>query len=223
MSKNLFQDNVNVSHTPFCRFSGLVMERQFYLFSHQIPAMKKICCSLLFVIVMMPSILRAQKISEETVKMGKQSAACFVAAIKHEKDDVQAALIAELEKAGLKKAKKKKKFYRMMGVEWPSVSSGKLDLYYKVSGKRHKSKIYFVASKGYDNYITNANDAGAASAINAFLSGINAAVEHNIEIKNKEAEVQQMNEKLEKEKQDMKKAEENKRKKEKELEEMKKK
>lgn len=185
--------------------------------------MKKFLYSLLITMLLVPAIGRSQKITEETIKMGKQNASCFVATSKFDKDDVQAAVVTELEKAGLKKAKKKKKFYRMMGVEWPAVSSGKLDLYYKVTGKRRKTKVYFIASKGYDNFITSANDAGAASAISTFLTNINATVEHNVEIKNKEAEVQRMNEKLEKEREDMKRAEESKRKKEKELEEMKKK
>jgi len=108
-----------------------------------------------------------------------------------------------------------------MAADWPTLSPNKVDVYYKVQKKKHISKIYFIASKGYDNYITSATDPTLAVGINNFLGGIDAAVARNEAIKQKEQEVKMANDKLEQDKAAVQQAEDDKDRKTKELQTMK--
>ncbi len=177
---------------------------------------------LLLSAVLFPLLTMAQA-EEGTIKVGKDEKKGFIAKSKYDKELVEAALAGKLSEAGVTKWSKKKKFYTCKEVTVPAISPTKVDLYYKVTGKKHKSKIFFIVSKGYDNYVTSATDATTAANVNTFLAQVDATVEHNEEIRRKEQEVKQMHEKMEKEKADVKRAEDEKRKSEKELEDMKKK
>ncbi len=144
----------------------------------------------------------------------------FVATSKFERASVEEVIAGKLKDAGIKKHKKKKKFYVYKGISLPEISPSKIDLYYKVSKKKHKSKIYLVASKGYDNYITSATDATGATNITNFLSKIDEEANRNEEIKKKEQEVKTMDENIRKEKDAIKKAEDEKKKKSQQLEQL---
>lgn len=184
--------------------------------------MQKIMRCIAVILLLGPLSGFAQKIEEGTIKIGKTEASGFTATSKYSEDQVKDAIEAEFIKAGLKKPGKKKKFITYKEVEWPAISQTKIDVYYKVAKKKRKTRIYFVVSKGYNNYVTSANDAAVAANINTFLGQIDAMAALNEEIKRKEQEVREMNEKLEKEKAAMQKAEDEKRKKEQEIEAMKK-
>ncbi len=168
-----------------------------------------------------PLFTYGQQAKEEKVKVGKTEMTGFVATSKYDKTLVDEALTQKLTEAGLTKHGKKKKFYTFMGASWPAVSATKMDIYYKVSKKKHKAKIYVVASKGYDNYITAASDATTATNITNFIGSIDALVERNAEIKRKELEMKMMNEQLAADKENLKKAEEEKARKAKELDALK--
>ena len=177
---------------------------------------------LLFAILLSPLLSYGQKVTEEKIKIGKTEAAGFVATSKYDKTLIEEALASELAKAGLKKPGSKKKFKTYKEVDWQAISPAKIDVYYKVARKKRRTKVYFVVSKGYNNFVTTTTDAGIAASITAFLGQVDAAAALNEEIKRKEQEVKAMNEKLEKEKAAMQKAEDEKRKKEQEIEAMKK-
>lgn len=164
---------------------------------------------------------RAQQVNEETIKISKQEVSGFVATSEYNTDEIEQAIKGKLDAAGVKKHSKKKKFYTYKGITVPEISANKIDLYYKVQKKKHKSRIYFVVSKGYDNYVTTANDATTAAGITTFLTQVDATVAHNREVAQKEEEVRLSNEKLEREKAEIKRAEEEKKKKEQELEALK--
>jgi len=184
--------------------------------------MKRMLNVLLFAILLSPLLSYGQKVTEEKIKIGKTEAAGFVATSKYDKTLIEEVLASELAKAGLKKPGSKKKFKTYKEVDWQAISPAKIDVYYKVARKKRRTKVYFVVSKGYNNFVTTATDAAIAANITTFLGQVDAAAALNEEIKRKEQEVKRMNEKLEKEKAAMQKAEDEKRKKEQEIEAMKK-
>lgn len=163
----------------------------------------------------------AQDITEGTVKVGKDQKMGYIAESRYGTDEVEAVMTQKLTAAGITKGKKKSKFYTYKEVTWPAISPAKIDLFYKVQKKKHKSMIYLVVSKGYNNYVTTATDALTSSNITSFLKDIDRAVLHNEEVARKEAEVKEMNDKLQQEKNDVKKAEDEKAKKAKELDDLK--
>lgn len=183
--------------------------------------MKKMLITLFIVMLLCPLLANGQKVAEEKIKIGKTEASGFVATSKYNKTQIEEALAAELAKAGLKKPGSKKKFKTYKEVDWQAISPAKIDVYYKVAKKKRRTKVYFVVSKGYNNFVTSANDAGIAASITSFLGQVDAAAALNEEIKRKQQEVKAMNEKLEKEKAAIQKAEDEKRKKEQEIEAMK--
>ena len=81
-----------------------------------------------------------------------------------------------MEKAGLKHHGKKKKFYKYGGVIWPVSGSDKVDILYRVATKKHQTVIYFIVSKGAENYITTETDFNTATNIRNFLAGTDMAI-----------------------------------------------
>ncbi len=173
-------------------------------------------CSLLS-----PFAGRAQQVTEGAVKIGKVEKAGYIAVSKYSADEVEDVIAKKLTTAGVTNPKKKSKFYTYKDISWPAISPNKIDLCYKVQKKKHRSTIYFVVSKGYDNYVTTASDGITSSNINGFLTSIDGLVLHNQEVARKEAEVKEMNDKVEQEKKDVQKAQNDKDKKAKELEDLK--
>jgi len=151
----------------------------------------------------------AQQASEQMVKVSGGEVTGFTALSTHEHTLVEAMIAGKLKDAGIKTHGKKKKLYTYKDVSLPEISPNKIDLYYMVQKKKHKSKISFIVSKGYDNYVSTATDPAVAANIIAFLGKIDGTITNNEEIKQKEA--------------DIKNAEEYKKQKEQELEELKKK
>ena len=171
--------------------------------------MKKIIYLICFGMVLLPLFANAQQVVEQKVKLGKTEVSGFIATSMSEKPLVEDALTSKLTDAGITKHGKKKKFYTCKGVSVPEISPNKVDLYYRVQSKKHKSLIYFVVSKGYDNYVSTATDATTAGNVINFLGKIDSRIARTAEIKQKE--------------EDIKKVEEEKKKKEQELEDLKKK
>jgi hypothetical protein len=176
---------------------------------------------ILFPAMLCMPVAFGQKIGESDIKIGKVEAKGFVATTKYNKTQVSEVLESKLRKAGLSKHGKMKKFYTFRGVDCVALSPAKIDVYYKVQKKKHHAKIYFIASKGYDNYITSASDAAIAANINTFLGNIDDMVALNEEIKQKQLEVKLAGEKLEQDKASMQKAADEKAQKQKQLQTMK--
>jgi hypothetical protein len=168
-----------------------------------------------------PLVTFGQEVKEGSIKVGKDEKKGFIAISKFENDEVQGAIEQKLSTAGIKNGKKKGKFYAYKEVTWPEISPNKVDIFYKVQKKKHKTTIYFVVSKGYDDYITAASDPTASANLNGFLSQIDGIVMHNHEVARKEQEVGAMNARLEQQKLNLKAAEDEKNKKAKELDDLK--
>lgn len=113
---------------------------------------------------------------ETTVKYNSIDATAFTMSLDAEKENVSNSIEDYLKNTfGVKSASSKG--YRVFkGVSWPEVSSEKLDVYYKVDGRKSKSTVTMLVSKGYDNFISNQSDAQAAAGLKNFLSGLSVKV-----------------------------------------------
>ena len=155
----------------------------------------------------MPFIANAQKVSEDVIKVGKESRNGFIARSKYGRTQMNEIIATKFTEAGFKKHGKKSKFHTYKGVIWSVTGPSKVDLYYKVTGKKHKARVYFIASKGYDNYITSSTDAATASSITNYLSQLDAAIALSEELKQKEKDLKELNANLDKQKANVKKTE----------------
>ncbi len=183
--------------------------------------MKQLLSLLAAVLLIFPVIANAQDIQEGPVTLGKSSMPGFTYTSQYSQDDVEAVLAKKLVDAGVELHKKKNKFYTYNGVLLREISPNKIDLYYKVEKKKKRSVVYFSVSKGYDNHVSSGSDATATANIKHFLADIDATIQHNEEVKDKQAEMEKANEKLEKQKEELRKAEEETNRKARELEDMK--
>lgn len=137
--------------------------------------MKKVIKSLSLVLAMVATgTVFAQNAHESSVKFNKTNENAVVADYDKSAEIVEAALKDRLEKEGLGKMKSSKGFMAYSGVLWNSVSSDKLDIYFKVEGKKDKSTVSVLISKGYDNFVTSGSDSRTIDNVKAFLNGFMA-------------------------------------------------
>lgn len=123
----------------------------------------------------------AQDVRETTISYNKGNFSGVIADYNYSKDLVTKALDKRLKDANLGKSKTSSKFTTYAGVTWMDISPDKLDVYYKVSGKKNKSTVEFLISKGYDNYINSTTDASAIQNLRNFLASLDKdirAIQH---------------------------------------------
>ncbi len=112
----------------------------------------------------------AQNAHESSVKFMKGQQNAIVADYDLPGDVVENALKERLDKEGLGKKSSEKGFMAYKAVTWAGIGPDKMDIYVKVDGKDGKSTITLLASKGYDNFVTSANDADKVQKLEAFLN-----------------------------------------------------
>jgi hypothetical protein len=117
--------------------------------------------------------LYAQNARETAVKFNKANTNALLADYNYPVEIVKLVLKDRLDKEGLRKMKTTNGYMRYAEVLWPSVSSGKIDAYFKVDGKKGKSTVTVLVSKGYDNFIATGSDPAATEGVKAFLNGLN--------------------------------------------------
>lgn len=184
--------------------------------------MKKLLQAATLLLFVVPA--SAQDIRESQVRLGKEDRSAFVATYSYDDEIVQGALEERLKEAGLKRDGRKSGYALYKQETWTDLSTNKLDFYIRVDGRKGKSTLSFVASKGYNNDITSANDPGTAGNIRNFLTAmeqqINAyAVKLEIAAKEKAAaEVAKKNKAIKK---DLEENEKEKRKHEEDLKDLK--
>ena len=140
--------------------------------------MNKLKGIVLCALLLISAIATAQdvKVKEVMIKKGSGKIPGFVATYRHSRAATKDAIRGATATMGLKHTHHKKGWYFYKGAVWQSISPNKGDYYYKVRGKKKKAKVYFIASKGYDNYVTSATDGSLANNINAFLQDLNARI-----------------------------------------------
>jgi hypothetical protein len=176
---------------------------------------------ILVALLLLPVFTGAQEVEEGMINVGKDEKPGFIATSRYDHDLVFNALATKLNNQGLTNYTIKKKFYTIKDVLIPELSPNKIDLYFKVAKVKSRTKIFFVVSKGYDNYVTTASEPTLAAGVTSFLKQIDGIVEHNLEVSKKEEEMKAANAKVEAEKERVRKAEEEKSIKAKELEDLK--
>ena len=115
--------------------------------------------------------LFAQDAKETTVKYNKVNQNALIATYDQPAEVTEAALKERLSKDGLTRMKSSGGYMAYSGVIWSPVSTDKMDVYFKVEGKKDKSTITVLASKGYDNFVSSANDPVTVSQIKRYLNG----------------------------------------------------
>jgi hypothetical protein len=135
--------------------------------------MKQIFTSVALAIAALTSVTaNAQNAREASVKFDKTNESAVVADFDKPVDVVEAALKQRLDKEGLGKMKSSKGFMTYAGTLWPSVSSDKIDVYFKVDGKKDKSTVSVLISKGYNNFVTSGTDQTTINNVKTFLNGL---------------------------------------------------
>ena len=152
-------------------------------------------------------------IEEVKTKMGKTELQCFAATYNKPKGITSELLDNTFQNANVRKSARKKGFTIYRAALCNNISTNKSDYYTKVKNKKGKTIVYLCASKGYDNYVTSTNDTAMAGNITRFLQELDARIETEMAIRQKEAELQKIqkeNKKLDDKLQDAKKQEEKK-------------
>ena len=154
--------------------------------------MNRIYRLLVLIALLFPSFTYAQDVKEAMLKKDKEHMPGYTIRLKHGRGLTAATLKETLQEAGLKKAKHKKGFYTYKGVVLMAISSNKQDYYYKVTGNKRKATVHFAVSKGYDNYVTSANDSHLSMAIDSFLIDLNNKVAIKEQLNEKQAELDEI-------------------------------
>lgn len=140
--------------------------------------MKQIFASVALAIAAMTSVtVNAQNAHEATVKFEKIDENAVAADYDNSAEIVKAALKQRLDKDGLGKMKSSKGFMTYKGTLWSVVSADKLDVYFKVQGKKGKSTVYALVSKGYNNFLTSGTDRQAIENVKTFLNSLQSSVQ----------------------------------------------
>jgi hypothetical protein len=120
--------------------------------------------------LLLPFAVRSQVVKEATFKVGKTDKNGYILLSKYKKAEMRSMLAEKFKNEGLKVYQTKSKFHNYKAVTWKVTGPERVDIAYKVTGKKNRSKVYFVAAKGLDNYITAGTDAPKAAAISRFLA-----------------------------------------------------
>ncbi len=135
--------------------------------------MKSIILSLgLLATLFVSQVSYAQNVREASIQYNKTSQSGVVADFNYPKEALNAVIQKRLNDAKLGKSKTSSKFNMFAGVSWPEISIDKIDVYYKVSGKKNTSTVEFMISKGYDNFINANNDPNAVQNLKNFLASL---------------------------------------------------
>jgi hypothetical protein len=152
----------------------------------------------LLLIALFPFTVSAQniEIKEGSAKMAKTKLWCFSTTYKYDKSLAVETIEGKLASANLKRSARKKGFSIYRGVSWSTIiPNNKADYYYKVRGKKGKTTFYFCASKGYDNYVTTANEPELARNIVTLLQTLDTDMATAASIRAKELELKSISEK----------------------------
>jgi hypothetical protein len=151
--------------------------------------MNRIYQLLILIALLLPAFTHAQEVKDTMLKKGKEHIPGYTIRLRHSRGLTAATLKEILKDAGMRKAKHKKGYYMYKGAVLPAISNTQQDYYYKITGNRRKTTIHFAVSKGYDNYVTNANDSHISASVSTFLTELNNKVELKEEINEKQEEL----------------------------------
>lgn len=163
---------------------------------------------LTLLVAMSSAITFAQKVKETTIKRGKESVPGYSVKYKYGKTTTRNVIRQQMTDAGYPKAKSKKGFYTYKGILLPAISNTRADYFIKVTGNKRRSTVYLVASKGYDNYVSNTSDAAMSDAINTYLTNLEGKIATTVELDKKQEELNKLNQQTQQKKKEIKQLEE---------------
>ena len=127
----------------------------------------------------------AQNARETTIKLNKAQQNAMIADYDAAPKVTQEALKEYLDKAVVGKMKSSKGFYTFTKATWTEIGNETADIYFKVDGKKNKSTISVLYSRGYDNFISSSTDPEISARIAGFLNNFNEFLKtylHSMEI-----------------------------------------
>jgi hypothetical protein len=146
----------------------------------------------------------AQSVST-SVKFDKTNKPALMLYLPYSQEVAEGTILTKLKETGFEpeskgslfwKNNKVNGFYAFKGVTLRGEKTELVDLYFKVdrrgSKKDNQSVMYLLTSKGGDNFINDASDAGTFSAAQKFLNGFvgeTASYKHTLDIKTQEEAV----------------------------------
>lgn len=118
-----------------------------------------------------PALTHAQA-GEAAVSYNKTQANGYVVNVDGDKAILSASLEDHFKQIFKSKSSTSKGYKTFKAVNWPEVSTDKLDVYYKVDGKKGKNTVTLLVSKGYDNFISGTSDPHIAEGVKSFMNTI---------------------------------------------------
>lgn len=143
--------------------------------------------------LLLPALAMAQvAVKEGEAKMGKKKMWTFSATYRYDKGITKTVMQRNIENAGLKKGKTKKKVTMYKGVTWSAISPTQGDYYYRVKSKKGKTTVFMTASRGYDNYIKTSSDSATAVRVSGYLQALDGQIAQELAIMQKEQEMKDL-------------------------------
>lgn len=143
--------------------------------------------------LLLPAMAMAQvAVKEGDAKMGKKKMWTFSATYRYDKGITKTVMQRNIENAGLRKGKTKKKVTMYKGVTWPAISPTQGDYYYRIKSKKGKTTVFMTASRGYDNYIKTSTDSAAAMRVEGYLKALDGQIAQELAIMQKQQEVKDL-------------------------------
>jgi predicted RNA-binding protein with RPS1 domain len=147
---------------------------------------------LLLTSIICSAVAIAQQAAESTVEALKAQQPCVTVSYNMNPDVVESALKQKLDNAKLGSGDKSKGYRVYKGVNLPDISPDKIDIYTKVEGKKENATVYFLVSKGYDNFISSKSDPDMFKKVMAYVNTLQAdAVSYQLNLDIKAAEEEQ--------------------------------
>ncbi len=135
--------------------------------------MKKKLCLLLIAPFCFASAMQAQQVKNDVATIHangvKGSYPALAAEYPYPTKVVWQAVSDRMKKA-VGKGSQSKGCYYFPGVSWPAVAAEKIDVYYTVTSGKNTAKVAILVSKGYDNFVNPAADAGVLQGLTQFLN-----------------------------------------------------
>ena len=144
----------------------------------------KLRINLLMIAVAMlfSGVVFGQNARETTIKLNKVQQNAMIADYEVAPKIAEDALKEYLDKAVIGKMKNSKGFFTFTKATWTNISNETADIYFKVDGKKNKSTIVVLYSKGYDNFISSSSDPETSAKIANFLNTFSAVLNNHLQV-----------------------------------------
>lgn len=101
----------------------------------------------------------AQDAKESTTLLNKINQPCIMADYAMSGEIIEGALIKKMAESKISKSSKATDGFKLYkGVTIPEITKETIDLYYRVDDKKTSATVYFLVSKGYDNFMKKETD-----------------------------------------------------------------